>query len=170
MFVWGSLMKLWLYKIIKSDLIKWVKKTQIINGEDRKVWGLSTYYPTCLSKHFTLSLLLCFKSNFLQLHLIFLMVKDQKVFTRHFKMSKCCYMAGSDKNREQFQLCHKQRFNWRIFKKLMLFFKIKVNVSTGKSNQNILFLYIIYRWVTLVNLNNFLEIGPAFLRLIRTSN
>lgn len=25
--VWGPLMKLWLYKIIKSDIIKWVKKT-----------------------------------------------------------------------------------------------------------------------------------------------
>lgn len=25
--VWGPLMKLWLYKIIKPDIIKWVKKT-----------------------------------------------------------------------------------------------------------------------------------------------
>lgn len=30
-----SLMKLWLYKIIEADIIKWVKKTEIITEEDR---------------------------------------------------------------------------------------------------------------------------------------
>lgn len=38
MIVWGSLMKMWLYKITKSDIIKWVKKTQITNGEDTEIW------------------------------------------------------------------------------------------------------------------------------------
>lgn len=38
LFVFGSLMNLWLYEIIESNIIKRVKKTQIINGEDRDVW------------------------------------------------------------------------------------------------------------------------------------
>ena len=37
LFVLGSLMKLWLYKVIESDTIKWIKKTQIISGEDMEV-------------------------------------------------------------------------------------------------------------------------------------
>lgn len=28
LFLWGSLMKLWLHKIIKSDVIRWVQKLE----------------------------------------------------------------------------------------------------------------------------------------------